>query len=230
MTLPFDALLPGSLYRPLPFQREHVGRLLRQKRLQPDRLTRDFKVAFDKAVISVYRGLLDASLTDAGADMIAIALKLAKNKGMRSRWLSGKSGLDWETLYLAIAAFDIDVRSIGFPRGREAVIRALAANMPIVRDRLFAARPEESRVSRETIVCLHYTGFSLQWWNAQRTRDPRHLAAATDAIRRNVLRHSPGVRIAGHEDIERIIEPWGTAWIAFLNVIPYEWTFLEKTA
>lgn len=119
MTPLFDELLPGSLYRPLPFQRDHIGKLLRQKRLQPDRLTRDFKATFDKAVITVYRGLLDASLTEAGADTIAIALKLAKNKGMRSRWLTGKSGLDWETLYLAIAAFDIDVRSIGFPRGRE---------------------------------------------------------------------------------------------------------------
>lgn len=230
MNPPFDALLPGSLYRPLPFQREHVGKLLRQKRLQPDRLTRDIKIAFDKAVISVYRGLLDASLAGAGADAREIALKLAKNKGIRSRWLAGRASMDWETLYLAIAAFDVDVRSIGFPRGREAVIQALAANMPVVRDRLFAGRPEECSLSRETIVCLHYTGFSLQWWNAQRTREPRQLAAATDAIRRNVLRHAPGVRICGHEDIERIIQPWGTAWIAFLNVIPYEWSFLEKTA
>lgn len=230
MTQPFDALLPGSLYRPLPFQREHVGKLLRQKRLQPDRLTRDFKVAFDQAVISVYRGLLDASLTGAGADAREIALKLVKNKGIRSRWLTGRSSMDWETLYLAIAAFDVDVRRIGFPRGREAVIRALAANMPLVRDRLFAGRHEECTVSHETIVCLHYTGFSPQWWNAQRTRDARQLAAATDAIRHHVLRHAPAVRIGGHEDIERIIEPWGTAWIAFLNLIPYEWTFLEKTA
>jgi hypothetical protein len=224
------SLLPGSLVRPLEFQRDQVSELLRQKRLKPDWLTQELKRHFDKAIVAVYRGMIDDSLKESGADLFAIAERLLKNKGVLNRWLNDKAVPDWETVYLAIAAFDLDVRQIGFPRGREAVVAALRKSLEVVRERLSPKRSLNCPPDRNTIVCLHYAVFNPQWWNAQRTRDPKHLVAATDTIRRKAARQAPSLVIDSHEDIERIIEPWGSSWLIFHSAIPYGWQYPEVEA
>ena len=180
------------------------------------------KRVFDEAIIGTYREVLQTAVASVGGNPGAIALKLRKHKGLLSRWRSGKVVPNWETLCLAVAAFDVDLGD-DLPRGRRAVTEAIKRTLNVLRAQLF--HNPTSSLDDGDLVCLHYASLSLQWWHAQQTRKPDHLIAATESLARKVAAEIPGKRISRHEDVEDAIRGWSKCWFVFHYVVPYDWQY-----
>ena len=219
-----DEYLLGSMQRVLPFQRDLAECYLQEKGFTFERAAREVRQSFDGAIISTYREVVQAVLKKAGGGLVEIKTKLGKHKSLLSRWRSGEAVPDWETLCLAIAAFDVDLGG-SLPRGRDAVIEAIKRTLIVIRQKMF--HQPGSPLSRGDLACLHYASLSVAWWNAQKTKKPSHLLAAGESVARHVAAEVPDRRIKGYEDINEAISGWSTYWFVFHYVVPYNWQYAK---
>jgi hypothetical protein len=195
---------------------------LRELKLNPRRVKRRVRREFESAIIDTYRDVLYVALTDGDADLFAICSKLEKDKSVMSRWRRGVVKPNWDALCLAVAAFDVDLGQ-RFPRGRQAVVAAIAKTLNCLR--VDFLRGKSRVLHRGELACLHYASLSGAWWKAQKTRDATHLAAATKAIARKVAREVPSMEISQYQEVENVIEAWGVEWFVFHEAISYRWEY-----
>jgi len=225
-TGPTRECLVGSLRGLLVFQRDVATCYMHEKGLTVSHVERLVKRTFEGAIVGVYREVLQSALTKAGGDLVEVAIRLKKDKSLRSRWGRGKVVPDWDTLCLAIAAFDVDVGG-GLPRGRRAVIEAIKKTLVTLQVDLF--RESATVLSDGDLACLHYASLNVRWWHAQKTRDRDQLLVAVEDIADRVAAEIPGKRITTHTDVEDTIRGWAKCWFVFHNTVPYDWQYVRAT-
>ena len=218
--------LTGSLSQLSPYHRDIARSYLEEKGCAADRLTLKVKQSFDKAIIGTYREAIQNALMDAGGDFVGIKMMLRKDKSLLSRWLNRKIVPTWDTLCLAVAAFDVDLGS-GLPRGRKAAIGAIAEALVLLQWEVF--RRSSTPLDAFGLACVHYASLSLAWRRALMTRDPQSLERAADAIGDKVADERFGKRVRGHRMLEDTVNGWSGSWYVFHYLIPYDWQY-KRTA
>jgi hypothetical protein len=221
-----DEKLAGSLGRFLPPHFDLGVTAIEQRGLDFGAFQQDVKAHFEAAVVRIYRRAIESSLEAVGADTVAIALKLQKHRGVRKRWADKVRTMSWDAAFLALAAFDVDA-GVVMPRGREVVVQGVAAAVGYVRETVL--RQPGHHLGRAELECLHFASFSPSWWYAQETGDPKWLAKAANHVISKMGPHAAGGGILHHRDIQRVMGEWWLPWLLFHVVIPFDWSFVERS-
>ena len=194
--------------------------------LSARRTRRRVREWFEKTIIGTYRDVIQIALSESHADHLEICLKLEKDKSVLSRWRRGRVKPQWDTLCLAVAAFDVELGD-RFPRGRDTVIGAIAQTLRYIKGDLLGE--PTGALERSELAYLHYASLSPQWWAAQKTRNQRDLTAVAERLGRKVASEIPGKATCDYREIERIIAAWGKEWFLFHEVIPYRWEYYPRS-
>ena len=217
-----DHRLPGSLRAVLPTHRNRASALVEELGIDLDEASLQVRKRFETAIVASYRKVFEDSLKARSSDRVGLALKLAKDKGTRSRWERGEREPDWDSLFLGLAAFNIDIGP-DIPRGREIVIQAIRVTVPELRSQYLDMKQEV--LSRDQVVCLHYVTQSRAWSLARETESERHWETALDQLQPLISRAARGLKIGSREEISSRIAGWILPWSIFHYLVPHDWHF-----
>jgi hypothetical protein len=154
--------------------------------------------------------------------MTMIAVELCKTDSLRGKWEKGEVQPSLDALFLAFAAFDIQITDSDFPRGRIAVCRGIQHTLQDIAVDVFG--DDVPVPTREEIECVFASCIipeRLKWLDAGGYRRER----AAREIRSDVAFQTKSECRLSAEAIMEINAKWLVPWIIFQTLIPYDWRF-----
>ena len=177
--------------------------------------------AFEKGIITTYRNAIEESLFEQNLRRADIGVALAKDSGLTSKWRRQIINPDFETLFLALAAFDVEPKGLGLPRGRIVVRQAVRQTMFVIRSELLGE--ECSEPSREAVECL-FEADEANWVEAmlkggsEPRKAAKHISKEVTYLVGKTCTFTP-------KDIRDIMLEWKKPMILFFKHIPFNWRF-----
>jgi hypothetical protein len=180
--------------------------------------------AFETTIAQAYwQALLDHLRRAKNASPDVIARALRKNRATVWRWFKKRTEPELGSFLAFLTAFDIDVRDVHFPRGREAVNHARAAAVTHIRRREWPAEPACPALDRIGLECLYHLCLSRPWLDAQLAGDRAALERAAADVCERVRRHFPRAAPCNADELQEILRQWLIPWCLFSTVPLYDW-------
>lgn len=184
----------------------------------------------EERIVAHYRDIFESALprSSVGLDLQNVALKLRISRGTKSKWLAEdpekKVEPSWDSIFLALAAFDIDLGVRPIPRGRVAVNYGVRETVSLIRADTF--RVSCACITQVELEYIHLACTFEKWHRALKLQDPVLLKKAAKEMGTLVQWQIGENPDWGCTKIMKVGEDWSEAWCLFQATIPYtDWTF-----